>query len=271
MLCNNPREGANKNQHTTENRAESIGAVFGNIHSVETFGTVDGPGVRLVVFFQGCPMRCAYCHNPDTWNVNGGTKMTADEILNTFNKNKNYYKNGGITATGGEPMLQPLFLENLFKKAKAQNIHTCLDTSGIQFNPSRPHAFDAVLQNTDLVMLDIKHIDPESHKKLCKQENTSPLAFAKYLSDIGKDMWIRHVVVPNVTDKEEDLFALGEFIGGLKHVKALDVLPYHTMGIPKYEALGIDYPLKVVPPLDESSAVRARNTILRGIKSVRKR
>lgn len=245
----------------------------GRIHSIETFGTVDGPGVRFVVFVQGCPMRCQYCHNPDTWDVTGGTEIPVDEILAKYEANKSFYTGGGITVTGGEPLLQIDFLTELFMKAKAKGIHTCIDSSGIvykQDNKAVIDKLDVLMQYTDLVMLDIKHIDPEEHLKLCKQPNDGILAFAKYLSDKNVPVWIRHVVVPGITDNEEYLYKLGQFIGTLNNVKALDVLPYHTMGVMKYEKLGIDYPLKGVPALTRDEVIKAKSFIIKGIKDSKK-
>lgn len=246
----------------------------GRIHSLETFGTVDGPGVRFVVFVQGCPMRCQYCHNPDTWSTVGGTEISVDEILEKYDANKSFYKHGGITVTGGEPLLQIDFLTELFMKAKDKGIHTCIDTSGIVYKPDNQFIIDkldVLMQYTDLVMLDIKHIDPEEHKKLCSQPNDGILAFAKYLSDKEIPVWIRHVVVPGITYNEEYLYKLGLFIGTLKNVKALDVLPYHTMGVSKYENLGIDYPLKGVPALNKDEVMKAKSFIINGIKETRKK
>ena len=246
--------------------------MIGHIHSLESFGTVDGPGVRYVVFFQGCPMRCLYCHNPDTWATSGGTEMDADYILDQYERNKGFYKGGGITATGGEPMMQIDFLTELFTKAKEKGIHTCLDTSGIVFKPSNKEIVEKsrkLLQVTDLVMLDIKHIDPEIHKKVASQPNDGILAFAEFISENGVDLWIRHVVVPNLTDDDEYLFQLGYFIGGLKTLKALDVLPYHTMGKVKYEKLGIKYPLGDTPAMDKNAVIDKKKVILDGIKKRR--
>ena len=245
----------------------------GRIHSLESFGTVDGPGVRYVVFFQGCPMRCAYCHNPDTWELNAGELMDSDYIIEQFERNRSFYTTGGITATGGEPLMQIDFLTELFTKAKEKDIHTCLDSSGIAFNPNNPELmakFDKLIKVTDLVMLDIKHIDPEKHFALTKQHNENILAFAQYLSDNGVDIWIRHVVVPGLTDDDVYLEKLGYFIGGLKTLKALDVLPYHTMGVVKYEKLGIEYPLKGVPAMSQKTALEKKEVILKGIKERRK-
>lgn len=244
----------------------------GRIHSLESFGTVDGPGVRYVVFMQGCPMRCKYCHNPDTWEVNAGTLMDADYIIEQYERNKGFYTDGGITVTGGEPLLQIDFITELFEKAKAKGIHTCIDSSGITFNPDSPEVmakFDKLMPLTNLVMLDIKHIDDEHHLELTKQHNKNILAFAQYLSDKGVDTWIRHVVVPGITDDDEYLYKLGYFIGGLKTLRALDVLPYHDMGKVKYEKLGIDYPLKDTPPMDKTILLDKKKAIIDGIKARR--
>lgn len=244
----------------------------GYIHSQESFGTVDGPGLRYVVFFQGCPMRCQYCHNPDTWEIKKGTEVTADEILNNYNKNRSFYQRGGLTVTGGEPLLQIDFLLELFKEAKKQKIHTCIDTSGITYRPGNityQEKLDELMKYTDLVMLDIKHIDPEKHKALTRQENQGILAFAKYLEEKQIPLWIRHVVVPGISDDPKDLKNLGRFIGALKNLKALDVLPYHTMGVRKYQELGMTYPLEGVEALTKEKAAEAKQAIMEGIREVR--
>ena len=241
----------------------------GYVHSVESFGTVDGPGIRFVVFFCGCPLRCKYCHNPDTWEMQKGTKMSADELISQYLRNKPFYKNGGITVTGGEPLMQIDFLTELFKLAKSYDIHTCIDTSGATYrsgNVEYEKKLDVLMQYTDLVMLDIKHIDSAAHLKLCGMDNEGILAFARYLEKKNIPVWIRHVVVSGITDNEEQLTKLGEFIGSLKNVKALDVLPYHTMGVAKYKELGIDYPLKGVEPTTAAAAKKAKETILKGIR-----
>ncbi len=245
----------------------------GYIHSTESFGTVDGPGIRFVVFFQGCPMRCLYCHNPDTWDLhtekNGaGTEMTVDEILDMYEGVKEFCS-GGLTCTGGEPLMQMDFLTELFEAAKARGIHTCLDTSGITFNPSdsaNRAKFDRLIKCTDLVMLDIKHIDDDEHKKLTGQSNKNILAFAKYLSENGKEIWVRHVTVPGITYNDEYLHRLGEFLSGIRTLKALDVLKYHDMGKVKYENLGMEYPLGDTPPLTNEQAKHARDVIMQGIR-----
>ena len=244
----------------------------GRIHSSESFGTVDGPGIRYVLFMQGCPMRCLYCHNPDTWEIGKGVEMSADEVLANYKKNSVFYKNGGLTVTGGEPLLQIDFLLELFTKAKAQGIHTCIDTSGITDNPNNVSYNEKLinlLSKTDLVMLDIKHIDREKHIELTGKDNTNILEFAKFLDSISKPVWIRHVIVEGYTLQEDHLYALGQFIGKLKNIKALDVLPYHSMGVSKYRELGIEYKLDGMKALDKTVAVEARKIIVSGIKSVR--
>ena len=243
----------------------------GRIHSLESFGTVDGPGIRYVVFTQGCPMRCIYCHNPDTWDPNGGREVTVEEILSEFNANRDFYAKGGITVTGGEPLLQMDFLTELFKQAKSQGNHTCIDTSGITFNPQNTEKMDTLMSYTDLVMLDIKHIDNEEHIKLTGKSNTNILQFAKYLEEQKIPLWVRHIIVEGITDKPEYLTRLGRFIGSLKNLSALDVLPYHTMGVNKYKELGIPYKLEGVPALPLSEAVKAKQYILQGIREVKNR
>ena len=248
--------------------------MIGHIHSIESFGTVDGPGIRFVVFLKGCPMRCLYCHNPDTWEMGGGTPMTAEQILEEYEKTKEFYTRGGLTVTGGEPLVQLEFVTELFKEARLRGIHTCLDTSGITFRPDNPDLlarFDRLIASTSLVMLDIKHIDPQKQISICGQPQDNILAFARYLDARSVPVWIRHVVVPGLSDKEDDLFRLGRFIGTLSNVKALDVLPYHDMGKTKYHKLGIPYPLENTSPLPREKAVWARAAILRGIRDERKK
>jgi len=237
----------------------------GFVHSTESFGTVDGPGVRFVVFLQGCPMRCQYCHNPDTWKMNTGAVRSAQSLIQEYERNAAFYKKGGITVTGGEALMQIDFLLELFRLAKQKNIHTCLDTSGVTYRPgesSYNEKLDELMKVTDLVMLDIKHIDPEGHKTLTGHDNAGILAFAKYLEEKNIPVWIRHVVVPGITDDESLLARLGTFLGTLSNIKALDVLPYHIMGITKYEQLGMAYPLENVPPATKDQAANAKKIIL---------
>ena len=236
----------------------------GRIHSFESFGTVDGPGIRFVVFFQGCPLRCQYCHNPDTW-ANGGKEYTADEIINQALRYKNYFGDkGGVTATGGEPLVQIDFVTELFAKLKAKGVHTCVDTSGITFNPNSQESVEKhkkLLAVTDLFLLDIKHIDDEACQKLTGKSNANTLAFAKFLSENGKPMWIRQVLVPNITDGEESLQRTRAFIDTLKTVEKVEVLPYHTLGEVKYEKLGMDYPLKGVEAPSKERVMYAKRIL----------
>ena len=233
--------------------------MLGNIHSIETMGTVDGPGIRFVVFLQGCPMRCLYCHNPDTWNISINQQISIDEILNQYDGVKEFTK-GGITVTGGEPLLQIDFVIELFKAAHKKNIHTALDTSGVLFDKSQK--YDKLIKYTDLVLLDIKHIDDDEHKKLTQHSNKNILEFAKYLDDNSIPVWIRHVVVPEITYNEKYLKELGKFIKTLKNVKKLEILPYHNMAIKKYEQLNIEYKLKNIQPLNKQEAINAKEIIL---------
>lgn len=245
----------------------------GYVHSIETFGSVDGPGIRYVVFLQGCPMRCLYCHNPDTWAIGKGSEVEARELIEKYEKNKMFYRTGGITVTGGEPLLQIDFLTELFSLAKERGIHTCIDTSGITYSPDAPgyiEKLDRLIEYVDLVMLDIKHIDRTKHLKLTSWDNGRVLTFARYLADRNVPVWIRHVIVKGYTDDPEDLRALGRFIGGLNNVKALDVLPYHAMGESKYRDLGIKYPLEGMPALEKNEALMARQYIIEGIKEAKR-
>lgn len=227
--------------------------MIGKIHSFESFGTVDGPGIRFVIFMQGCPMRCKYCHNPDTWERGAGMRYTAEEVALRAMRYKSYILNGGgVTVSGGEPLLQIDFVTELFRILKANGIHTAVDTSGITFDKLHTEKLDELLKFTDLVLLDIKHIDDNEHKKLTGFSNKNVLEFAKYLSESGKDLWIRHVLVTGITDNDEYLSELKNFIDGLKTVKKVEVLPYHGMGEVKYEKMNIPYPLKgLTPPANE--------------------
>ena len=246
----------------------------GFIHSTESFGTVDGPGVRFVIFLQGCPMRCKYCHNPDTWKMHSGSVRSAQSLIQEFQRNAAFYAKGGITVTGGEALMQIDFLLELFSLAKKNGIHTCLDTSGITYHPgetSYRKKLDKLMTLTDLVMLDIKHIDPVGHKELTGHDNGRILAFARYLAEKNVPVWIRHVVVPGITDDPEQLTRLGEFISSLPNVKALDVLPYHVLGVSKYKELNIPYPLEGVEPATQAQAKEAKQIILTAIRQARRR
>jgi pyruvate formate lyase activating enzyme len=223
----------------------------GYIHSIESFGSVDGPGIRFLIFLQGCPMRCQFCHNPDSWAVSKQQEMTAEELLDKAERFRSYWGDkGGITVSGGEALLQIDFLLELFTKAHERGINTCLDTSA---QPFRRHGewfdkFEALMQVTDTILLDIKHIRDDEHRKLTRCSNQNILDCARYLSDIRKPVWIRHVLVPGITDKDEYLHELADFLSTLQNIERIDVLPYHTLGIFKYEKLGIPYPLDGVEP-----------------------
>lgn len=253
----------------------------GYIHSIDSFGSVDGPGVRFVTFLQGCHMRCRYCHNPDTWklanvaDVSGEQltentasdraasssvcnykEMTPSALIRQALRYKRYWgKEGGITVSGGEPLLQLDFMVELFRLAKENGVGTVLDTAGQPFTREEPFfsKLTALMESTDLVMLDLKHIDPEKHRSLTGHTNENILAFARYLNEINKPMWIRHVLVPGVTDDDENLRGIRAFLDTLSNIKKVEVLPYHTLGIYKWESLGVPYTLKDVdPPTAES-------------------
>lgn len=236
----------------------------GRIHSFESFGTVDGPGIRYVVFLQGCPLRCQYCHNPDTWQGEGKA-YTAEEVVNLSLRYKNYFGDkGGVTVTGGEPLLQIDFVTELFTLLKARGVHTCVDTSGIMFDPNSATSVEKhkkLLEVADLFLLDIKHIDDEACKKLTGQSNLHTLAFAKFLSDNKKPMWIRQVLVPGLTDSDESLHRTRAFIETLDTVEKIEVLPYHSMGEVKYEKLGIEYPLKGVETPKKERVMHAKRVL----------
>ena len=237
----------------------------GYIHSLESFGSVDGPGVRYVIFLSGCAMRCQFCHNPDTWNMQAGTPYTADELLEKALRYRSYWgSKGGITVSGGEPLLQIDFLLELFTKAKEKGVHTTLDTCGNPFTREEPFfsKFEKLMEVTDLVMLDIKHMDEEQHVLLTGQKNDNILDMAKYLSDTGKSMWIRHVLVPERSDRDDYLWKLHDFIEKLDHVERVEVLPYHTLGVYKWKELGIHYGLEgIEPPTQER--IQNANEILK--------
>jgi len=247
--------------------------MVGYVHSVESFGTVDGPGVRMVIFLQGCPLRCAYCHNPDTWKPKEGTPMSVRDLLDRFRNNRAFYEHGGITVSGGEPLWQMAFVTALFEAAHEEGIHTCLDTSGALYRENRRFLdrLDRLLRVTDLVLLDIKHIDPEQHRRLTGQDNKRVLAFAHRLDAARIPVWIRHVVVPGWTDDPVMLRRLGRFIGRLSCVRRLELLPYHTLGESKYRQLGMEYPLKGLQPPDKTAMAVARAAVLKGVRDGRLR
>ena len=228
----------------------------GSVDSIETFGLVDGPGIRTVIFLNGCSLRCKFCHNPETWKVQE-LNFTSDEIVEKVKRNKPYFNNGGgVTFSGGEPLIQYDFLIDCCKKLKKENIHIALDTAGIGLGN-----YDELFDNIDMVLLDIKHINPEKSKELVGASNEKELAFAKYLSDNNIPIWIRQVIVPGITDNEDDLIKLKDFISSLKTVKNIELLPYHNLGKHKWETLGFEYKLKDVRQATNDDVNRAK-TIL---------
>ena len=220
----------------------------GRIHSIESMGLVDGPGIRVVVFFQGCSLRCKYCHNPDTWEYGGGEEYTATDLVNKIKRYKPYFEtsNGGVTFSGGEPLRQPEFLIEVLKLCKKEGIHTCVDTSGFGIG-----MYDEILKYTDLVLFDVKEVTRENYKKVTLMNIDESLKFLEAVQRNGTKMWIRHVVVPGLTDGEEHIRELKEFINTLNNVEKVELLPYHVLGVNKYEKMGIKYPLEGVEPMDK--------------------
>ena len=233
---------------------------YAKVHSVESFGTVDGPGIRFVLFLQGCMLKCKYCHNRDTWDMKQGSFKSLDEILNKVLRYKNYIvpSGGGVTVTGGEPLLQPKFLIEFFKKLKEEEINTCIDTSGMV---KITNEIEEVLSLTDLVLLDIKHIDNNKCKELVGFSNKNELEFAKYLSDNNIPVWIRQVLIPGITDDENDLIKLKEFIESLKNVQRVEILPYHNLGQYKWENLGLKYELSNIRVANQEDLDRAKEIL----------
>lgn len=243
--------------------------VMGNIHSVESFGTLDGPGIRFVVFVQGCLLRCKYCQNVDTREIGIGKSVSVDQIINQL---KDYLpfiqpSGGGITVSGGEPLLQIPFLTELFKACKALGVHTAIDTSGGCYvdAPFFHKSFDELAKYTDLVLLDLKEMDSDKHKWLTGLPNENILAFARLLAEKKIPVWIRHVLVPGITDDEKDLVKLGEFISTLDNVERVEILPYHRLGVYKWEAMGLDYQLKEVRPPSNEEVWRAYRLLRRNL------
>lgn len=231
----------------------------GRIHSFESLGAVDGPGVRFVVFMQGCSLKCKYCQNRDTWNLKGGTTYSSDEIVEKILRYKNYIMlNGGVTISGGEPLLQAKFLTQLFTKLKKYNIHTCIDTSG---NVALTDEIKDLINLTDLFLLDIKCINDEKAINLTGVSNKKELEFARYLSSINKPMWIRQVLVPGYTDDEQDLLKLKDFISTLKSVEKVEILPYHDLGKFKWEKLGCKYELEGYRTANNEDVKRAKEIL----------
>lgn len=235
----------------------------GKIHSFESFGAADGPGVRFIVFLHGCPLRCVYCHNPDTWaNEKPAMELSPKDVLARALRYRDYWgEKGGITLSGGEPLLQAEFAAELFELAYAEGVTTCLDTSGALFRRGDP-ATERLISATDTVLLDIKAFDPKLHREVTGADNSQILDFARYLSEKGVPVWIRRVIVPGLTDGEDDLRKTGEFIRSLKNIERVEVLPYHDFGVEKWRSLGLEYSLEGVPPADEAAVQRARKFVM---------
>lgn len=231
-------------------------ALEGYIHSIETFGTLDGPGIRYVIFMQGCPLRCAFCHNPDTWRMVHGQKKTVAWFVEDIKNYLPYFRSsgGGLTVSGGEPLLQASFLTLLFSRLKKLNIHKAVDTSGF----AEVEKIKELMSLTDLVMLSIKHPDPDRHREICGQSNDRPLALSRYLSRIMMPVWIRYVLIPQVSSDRRDLEMLAQMIYKMPNVERLELLPYHTMGTPKWRALGLKSPLLDSRPPTEQEIQSAR-------------
>ncbi|MBY7142056.1 pyruvate formate lyase-activating protein [Virgibacillus sp. NKC19-3] len=243
----------------------------GRIHSVETCGTVDGPGLRYIIFTQGCPMRCQFCHNPDTWKMGDGNIITVDELMEDIITYLPFFQasGGGVTVSGGEPLLQTKFVTALFKELKKHDIHTAIDTSGSTFTKSAAYleTLDELLDLTDLILLDLKQINPEKHQALTGLSNERILAFATYLKERNTPVWIRHVLVPERNDFDKDLHDLADFIDTLTNVEKIEVLPYHKLGVYKWETLGLDYQLEGIEPPTTARVRNAERILNKGMKA----
>ena len=233
---------------------------YARIHSIESFGTVDGPGIRFVIFMQGCGLKCKYCHNRDTWDTCRGTLTSADELLDKIERYKSYIlpSGGGVTVSGGEPLLQVKFLITLFKELKKRNIPTAIDTSGMV---DLTDDIKELLNLTDLVLLDIKHINDEKSKELVGFSNKKELEFARYLSNNNIPVWIRQVIIPGITDDKEDLLELKKFINSLQYVQKVELMPYHVLGKFKWENLGLEYELEGVPSATSEDIERVKKIL----------
>ena len=238
--------------------------VIGRIHSTESFGSVDGPGIRFITFMQGCRMRCQFCHNPDTWKIGEGHEITSEALLEEALKYRAFWgKQGGVTVSGGEPLLQIDFLIDFFRRCKEEDVHTTLDSCGAPFTFEEPFfsKFEELLQYVDLILLDLKHIDTKGHKKLTGLGNENIIALAQYLSDKGQPVWIRHVLVPERTDYDEFLYRLSDFVSTLKNVRKFEILPYHKLGVYKWKNLGIPYQLDHIDPPTQERVENAKRIL----------
>ena len=221
----------------------------GYIHSIETLGLADGPGVRIVVFMQGCPLRCLFCHNPDTWEKGANLLTTSDEIVNTIRKYRNFIEDGGITLSGGEPLFQSEFTLDILKKSKKAGFHTALDTSGTGYNKE---LLDDILKYTDLVLLDIKALTNSNYQKITGKDMTEFNYFLDKIQKLNKKIWIRQVVVPGINDTKEYILKLKKYLSKIKNIERIDLLPYHKMGLEKYKKLNLKYRLEKTPDMDKN-------------------
>lgn len=230
---------------------------LGRIHSFESMGLVDGPGIRTVVFMQGCALRCSYCHNPDTWAFAGGTEITPQELVKKIIRFKPYFKDGGgVTFSGGDPLMQPDFLVEILKLCKDAGIHTTIDTAGYGRGE-----YEEILKYTDLILLDIKHVTDEGYKNLTGASKRGFDEFLDAVQKAGTKLWIRHVIVPGITDSKEHILKLAGMIRNIKNVEKIELLPYHTLGVDKYKKLGIEYKLENVETMDEEDLKELENTL----------
>lgn len=237
--------------------------IKGNIHSIETMGLVDGPGIRVVVFFQGCALRCTFCHNPDTWATSGGESITPVELVNKIERYKTYFKNsgGGVTFSGGEPLLQPDFLIEVLKLCRERGIHTTIDTAGVGAG-----RYQEILKYVDLILFDVKHYNPKEYSEITGREVKESLKFLEIAQEMNIKMWIRHVVMPGVTDSVEDMQNLADFIKELKNVEKIELLPYHLLGTNKYEILNMKYKLEGMPAMDKAKAKELEKLLIELVK-----
>ncbi|NMA65361.1 MAG: pyruvate formate lyase-activating protein [Clostridiaceae bacterium] len=229
----------------------------GYVHSIETCGTVDGPGIRYVIFFQGCPLRCKYCHNPDSWKVNAGQKYSVNHLMEDILRYKNFIKSGGVTLTGGEPLMQADFAAGILKECKRHGIHTAIDTSGAIPLSTCKNAVD----EADLVLLDIKSIDTFKCKDLTGKGNEDALKFLDYCEKTEKEVWIRHVVVPGITENYDDIEEMGKYLSNYKVISRIEILPFHKMGEYKWKELGLDYELEKILPPEKESIKKIKNIL----------
>lgn len=237
---------------------------LGRVHSIESMGLVDGPGIRTVVFFQGCSLRCKFCHNPDTWAYDGGEQLKPEQLVNKIRRFKPYFKNtGGVTFSGGEPLMQPEFLIEVLKRCKEEGIHTCVDTAGYGMDN-----YDEILKYTDLVLLDVKHINKDDYKEMTRRSMDHFQRFLEALNTHQTPVWIRHVVVPGITDNEDHIKRLRDYVKQIQNVQKVELLPYHLLGTNKYEVMGIPYPLEGVPAMGKEKIKQLQSDYFGGYDNV---